>query len=132
MNRWYDVELYWAEDATNGHGELYVDGALVCSIRNQNTTAFGDINQVRFGLAEIYSSDATTVYTDFCQISGVSPWDPNQDGKVDIRDITILARAYGSTPISPNWNPLADLNLDERIDMADLAPVARRFGEQYA
>jgi hypothetical protein len=132
LNKWYHLELYWAEGTTDGHGELYVNSALVCSIQNKNTTALGNIDRVRFGLAEIYSSNVTTVYADFCQISRAPSWDPNQDGKVDMVDVTMLARAYGSTPSSPNWNPLADLNLDGRVTMADLAPVARHFGEQYA
>lgn len=132
LNKWYSLELYWAEDATNGHGELYVDGALTCSIRNQNTTAFGGIDQVRFGLAEIYSSGPTTVYTDSCQISRAPPWDPNQDGTVDVRDLAIVAMAYGSRIGSPNWNPLADINADGLVDIRDLAIVAKHFGEQYS
>lgn len=132
INRWYSLELYWTEDATDGHAELYVDGALACSIQNQNTAAFGDTNQVRFGLAEIFSSGPTTVNADSCQISGASPWDLNQDGKVDMRDLAILVELFQSTPRFPNWNPDADLNKDGIIDMRDIAMLIPHVGERYA
>jgi hypothetical protein len=54
--------------------------------------------------------------------------DLNSDGIVDMRDIAIAAKAFGSTPVSPNWNPIADLNGDGKIDMIDIAMVARDFG----
>jgi len=37
------------------------------------------------------------------------PGDLNGDGVVDLKDLSILAQAYGSTPTSPNWNEKADL-----------------------
>jgi len=132
LNKWYRLELYWVEGATNGHGELYVNGALACSIRDENTTAFGGIDQVRFGLPEIYSSGPTTVYADFCRILGAPPWDPNQDGKVSLQDVSIVTMKYGSNIGSPNWNPLADINADGRVDLIDVLMVEIRFGEQYA
>jgi len=55
--------------------------------------------------------------------------DLNQDGAVNIQDITIVAVAYGSKPGDPNWNVKADLNNDDRIDMADLMLVTNDFGK---
>jgi len=132
LNKWYYLELYWVEGATNGHGELYVNGALACSIRDENTTAFGGIDQVRFGLPEIYSSGPTTVYTDFCRILGAPPWDLNQDGKVNLTDVSIVTMKYGSNIGSLNWNPLADINADGKVNLIDVMMVAMHFGEQYA
>lgn len=131
LNEWHSVELYWAEGAAVGHAELYVDGTLACSLQNQNTTAFGGIDQVRFGLAILYSSGPTTVYADSCRILGTPPWDINQDGTVNIPDLAILANAYGSAPGSSNWNPAADINADEKVGIRDLAMLARHYGEQY-
>ena len=54
--------------------------------------------------------------------------DVNGDGRVDLRDIALVARAFGSTPGSPNWNPAADLNGDGIVNMQDIALVARHFG----
>lgn len=47
--------------------------------------------------------------------------DFNGDGITDVLDLAILARAFGATPASPNWNSAADLNGDGVVDEADLA-----------
>jgi hypothetical protein len=66
--------------------------------------------------------------------------DVNGDGKVDIRDISLIAKAFGSvgpdylypgSPPSPNWNPDADLNGDNRVDIRDISIAARNFGKAY-
>jgi hypothetical protein len=54
--------------------------------------------------------------------------DINNDGKVDIKDIAIVARAFGSYPGHPRWNPDADLYQDLQIDIRDIAIVASCFG----
>ncbi len=56
--------------------------------------------------------------------------DVNGDGRVDLRDIVLVARAFGSTPNSSNWNPAADINCDGVVDMKDMALVVRFFGSQ--
>ena len=66
--------------------------------------------------------------------------DVNGDGKVNIEDISIIAKAFGSvgpgylypgSPPSPNWNPNADLNGDNRVDIIDISLAARNFGKSY-
>jgi hypothetical protein len=62
------------------------------------------------------------------------------DGKVDGRDITMAARAFGSfgpnflypgSPPSPRWNPDLDFLRDDKIDGRDLTMIARHFGQSY-
>lgn len=55
--------------------------------------------------------------------------DINKDGKVDIRDVAIVAKAFGSYPGFPNWNPVADLNGDGKVDIRDVSIVAKQFGK---
>ncbi len=55
--------------------------------------------------------------------------DLNGDGKVDIKDIAIVAKAYGSLPGDSNWNPVADINGDGKVDIKDIAIVAKHYGE---
>ena len=55
--------------------------------------------------------------------------DINQDGKVDIKDISIVASAFGTSLGDPRWNPAADVNQDGRVDIRDVAIVAKNFGE---
>jgi nitrous oxidase accessory protein NosD len=72
LNQWYCVELHWKKDSTNGLGELWVDGVLVCSASGRNTASFGDANRVDVGLPEIISCASTQVYTD-CIVISASP-----------------------------------------------------------
>ena len=58
--------------------------------------------------------------------------DVNGDGRVDLKDIALVAHAFGSTPGSPNWNPAADINGDGTVNMQDIALVARHFGQQLS
>jgi parallel beta-helix repeat protein len=64
--------------------------------------------------------------------------DINGDGKVDIKDISIVAKSFGScgpnylcagSLPSPGWNLDADLNGDNKVDVRDIALVARNFGK---
>lgn len=55
------------------------------------------------------------------------PGDINEDGKIDMSDIGIVARAYGSS-CSPGWNPQADVNDDGVVDSEDLDIVLDAYG----
>jgi hypothetical protein len=57
--------------------------------------------------------------------------DVNADGKVDVKDITIVAIAFGSSLGQSNWNSAADLNGDNRANVKDLALVCMNFGNNY-
>ncbi len=52
--------------------------------------------------------------------SAVSCADLNGDGKVTGRDVAIVARALPSQPGHKRWNPEADLNNDNVVDVGDL------------
>jgi len=54
--------------------------------------------------------------------------DINGDGIVNIKDMVIVAMAYGTSVGVPGFNISADLNQDGSINMADLYLVARTFG----
>lgn len=69
VGRWYCVELHWKKDSVNGLGELWVDGTRVCSLTGRNTATYGDVNQARFGLAELSYCASTTVYGDCVKIA---------------------------------------------------------------
>jgi len=68
LNQWYYVELHWVGDSTNGRGELNINGELICSIQSRNTAAFSKIDQVSFGLAELYNCGNTVVFGDFLNV----------------------------------------------------------------
>jgi len=60
--------------------------------------------------------------------------DINGDGKADIKDISIVAQAFGTDPSHPRWNPEADITgpvylmPDGKVDIRDVSLVARNFG----
>jgi hypothetical protein len=57
--------------------------------------------------------------------------DLNEDAKIDVVDLAIVAYYYGKTSDSPDWDlaKAADVNRDGKIDISDLAYVALRFVE---
>jgi len=64
--------------------------------------------------------------------------DINGDGQVDIFDVRIVGKAFGSAavddPTTPwdeteNWNPDLDFNFDGKIDIFDLRMVAKEYGK---
>ncbi|MEM2916734.1 MAG: dockerin type I domain-containing protein [Candidatus Bathyarchaeia archaeon] len=56
--------------------------------------------------------------------------DINNDGKVDFRDIALVASAFGSHPGQSKWNPNVDINQDDKVDVFDIALTAKNFGKQ--
>jgi hypothetical protein len=56
------------------------------------------------------------------------PGDINSDGKVDLADLRLVARAYGTVPGNTYWDPRCDLNGDGIIDIFDLVLVAKNQG----
>jgi parallel beta-helix repeat protein len=57
--------------------------------------------------------------------------DLNKDGIVDILDIAMVGRAYGSTPADSNWNQYCDVDYSGSVDIADVAIVARNYGKTF-
>ncbi|WP_223285068.1 cohesin domain-containing protein [Paenibacillus sp. PL91] len=53
--------------------------------------------------------------------------DNNNDDRISIGDLAILAKSYGKTSQSPDWEAVKgrDLNQDGKIDIEDLAALAR-------
>ena len=55
--------------------------------------------------------------------------DVDGDGKVDMKDVGAAAKAFGSYPDHPRWNPDADVTLNGRVDLQDIAIISRNFGK---
>ncbi len=67
-----------------------------------------------------------------------NPADINRDFKVDIKDIAVAAKAFGSYPGHERWNPDADITgpeylvPDSKVDIRDVALIAINYGEIYS
>jgi parallel beta-helix repeat protein len=55
--------------------------------------------------------------------------DLNGDDQVNMMDISVVAKAFGSMPRHPRWNPIADIDKDGYVDMRDVSVVAKNFGK---
>jgi alpha-tubulin suppressor-like RCC1 family protein len=66
-------------------------------------------------------------------VSGLSltlvPGDINNDNKVNIFDLGLLADAYNTDPTGGKWNANADLNCDDQVDITDFGLLADSFGK---
>lgn len=55
--------------------------------------------------------------------------DLNHDRRVDIIDVAIAARAFGSKQGDDGWNASADVQEDGTIDILDLSIIAKSYGK---
>ena len=94
-----------------------------------NTTGFAYGNYTISACAMTGETNVTSNST-YVNVTVTIPGDVNGDFKVNMRDIALVARAFGSTPGASNWNPNADINDDGTVNMRDIALAARNFGQQ--
>lgn len=77
-----------------------------------------------------------TVYASYYQALATTNFDVvwrftdiDRNAKVDIRDVALAAKAYGSQPGDHQWNQRADLDNNDKIDILDVAKVAKDYGK---
>jgi hypothetical protein len=130
---WYCIGLYVNLSGTTQYGQLFVDNASVVA-----ASWAGDGNlwkYTNFGDWLRVGSFSEVIYVDGCEascayaplvgdITGPNGW---PDGKVNILDIALVAKSFGTDPSKPLWNSKADINGDGRIDMLDISTVAKHF-----
>jgi parallel beta-helix repeat protein len=100
-----------------------------------------------------YWSDYTERYPDTEELDGSGLWDTpyvidannqdnyplmkpagfgdlNDDGEVNMLDLAIFAKAWGSYPGHSRWNPTADINGDGKVNILDGIYIAKNFGKK--
>jgi len=97
------------------------EGTYDLTFRLRSKSALGDHNVY----ASYYQTLATTTFDVVWLFTDI-----DRNGKVDILDIALVAKAYGSEPDDPNWEPKADLDGNGIIDILDIAKVARDYGKK--
>jgi len=139
LNYKVTVENCFADKSLNATVHVYFDGTLV-----ENRTLFLEsctqaelgqftIESLTSGLHEIkveHSPDSylnrTCTYTTHIWATIIE--DTNLDSKVDMKDVYVVAKAFGSYLGHERWNPVGDLNGDYKVDMRDIYLIARKFG----
>jgi nitrous oxidase accessory protein len=108
-------DVAWSKD---GQGNFWIE----YSGSDANEDGVGDTPYVIDGV----NNDSLPLMNPFKWLQG----DINYDMKVNIVDITLIARAYGSQFGDSDWNPRYDLNNDKSINILDIAVAAANFDEQ--
>ncbi|MDH7477865.1 MAG: ABC transporter substrate-binding protein [Candidatus Bathyarchaeota archaeon] len=77
---------------------------------------------------ETYTQDNTLSYD---MVLVTVPGDINGDRKVDVKDLVLDVKAYGSYPSHLRWNPNADINSDNKVDVKDLVLLIKNYGQYW-
>ena len=77
------------------------------------------------GTDSTVTAEVTTTTTIKMPPPPPTPWDVNDDGIVDVRDLVLVAGQFGQS----GANLKGDVNKDSRVDVLDLVLVASHFGE---
>jgi parallel beta-helix repeat protein len=118
-------------DSTNSWDNGYPSGGNYWSDYNgsdANNDFFGDTPYV---IDENNVDRYPFMYFDW------NPCDINHDLKIDMKDVATVAKAFGTSPGDPKWNPSADITgtvplvPDGKVDMRDIGLVAKNFGKKY-
>jgi ABC-type transport system substrate-binding protein len=74
----------------------------------------------------VTTATGTNVYT---IKAAVTFCDMNCDSKVDVKDLVLLIKAYGSYPGHIRWNANGDFNGDGKVDVKDLVNLIGMYGK---
>jgi len=113
-------------------------GNTTILVLNWNTTEFDKGNYVMS--VHAWPVEGETLMADNTRTGGnvtvAMVGDINADGKVDIKDVYAVARAYGTSLQGPDppgrrYSPNCDINNDGYIEMKDYYVVCKHYGETY-
>jgi hypothetical protein len=129
---WFSVELYAYIHATAGAYKIYVDGTEKLSVTGMDTTRYGGIAIIGFGLVSINIQHKVVIHSDCATISTSyigteNRADINDDGIVNIRDLGLLVVAWLATADSERYDRRCDLNNDGIINILDLARLVAAY-----
>jgi len=102
-------------------GELYLQAFKIAKERDAGYRN-GDVLEDHYGSKKKPNPLLNTVFF---------PGDINHDGKVNITDIALAGKAYGSEPGDSNWNPNADTDKNRAIGIMDIATISKKYGTSY-
>jgi hypothetical protein len=106
-------------------------GAFTTLTFTWNTTGFAKGNYTIWAYATPVSGETETAdntFTDGTVVVTI-PGDIDGDFRVQLVDLVILAKAYGSKPDEPKWNPDADIDNSGVVGLADLVILAKNYGK---
>ena len=111
------VSQMWPELGNTGSGTL-VTATFKASTQGNSTIEIRDEYLCDATTSRAFWPDEYDIVNGFVQV--VPPPDLNSDGEINIEDLALVGLAFGSYPSHPRWNPKADVNKDDTIDILDL------------
>jgi nitrous oxidase accessory protein NosD len=128
----------FSDDGPNSWDNGYPSGGNYWSNSNGSDTCYGPYQNLTGpdGVIDVpYSIKETNIdqypLTELYDMDPPILGDVNKDMKVDMGDLVLLCRAFGSTPGSPTWNHNCDLDYNSRVDMGDIIIGVKNFGQHY-
>lgn len=102
----------------------YYENVVKYNINNKTITSIYDTaDYIYVKENKLYVKNGTSISV----VSLQENEDFNDDGVVDIQDLSELALKYGETDSSSQWNSKYDLNSDNIIDVYDLILVSKKI-----
>lgn len=117
--------LFQVTFAVVGHGEstLKIDTEGIVSGGIVSLLLDPSINNIAFTSIDGYHHNHF--------LGDVTGLNGKPDAVVDMKDIAYLVAQFWTTPKSSNWNPVADVNIDGKVDMRDVATAIHNFGQHF-
>jgi len=146
----YDITIYTNSNVTNFNFSEFSKKITFMVANTSNSTSFCTIcipKALLNGTFTVISNDTALSYTESSndtyqclqfkltcsnlsiQVLTTILGDLNGDRKIDMKDISMAARAFGTVPGDQRWEPRADLNNDVKVDMKDITLIAKNFGK---
>jgi hypothetical protein len=120
----YNSTAFASQMITVGNGTsvkwLVIWNTSGISIGNYNVTASVD---------QLPGENDTSDNSLSCMVKVSILGDINGDGRVDMKDVSYVARRFMCLPSDPFWDCNADINEDLKIDMKDVSTIAKEFGK---
>jgi hypothetical protein len=95
-------------------------------LKSNTFTFIDDFLTQKLGIVAVASEDEDVHLANIVFVG-----DLNGDWQVNIVDLSIVAKAFGSAVGDSRWNQNADLNGDDVINIVDVTLAAKAFGTQY-
>jgi len=89
--------------------------------------SLGKYNVIAYA-SEVPGEDDVLDNSAYLSLRVAKPGDVNGDGKINVLDLIVVARAIGTRPGDAKWDPNADVKEDKRINVLDLILVAHYLG----
>ncbi len=126
----FDVNCYVNETSVGSEAVALANGTSTMLVFSWNTMGTDYDNYTIRAEASIVPGEIDTadnMYSDG-KVTVTMLGDVNGDFTVDDSDLILLSQVYGLTPSSPKWNPYADLNKDNIVNVSDVWLLGENYG----